>query len=113
MALYQGEDIALSLSGNELVDFTNSNFVVLIYSKNNKNDELVIQGKDFEALEDGTYLYTIDRAITYNMKGAYTLEIMLESKEEQEEEKTRSIYIQDNAFFVEQSKIKDKNISYD
>lgn len=111
MALYQGEDIAISLSGKELTDLTTSNFVVLIYSKSDKNFQLIIQGTDFKQDNENTdyYIYTIPYTTTKNMKGTYTLEVMLESKENDEDlnRKTRRIFIKEDALFIEQSRVKD------
>lgn len=113
MALYQGEDIAISLSGKELTDLNESNFVVLLYSKSDKTFELVIQGKDFNHAENTDYYtYTIPPNKTKDMKGNYTLEIMLQSKESDTITKrhTKSIFIKEDALFVEQSRVKDIEI---
>ena len=115
MALYQGEDIAIRLSGDDVIDFENSNFWMLIYPEGREKYSVLVPKINFRKAGDNAYDFVItpeDFEITLDdgnkvpiegskkMSGAYSLEVMVEDGES----KRRSIYRQKNAFNVERSR---------
>lgn len=108
MALYQGEDIAICLSGKDVVNLDSDNFIILIYSDFCKSDAIVIEGSEFGSMggEDEYYVYNISSDITKDMSGSYNIEIMIKDKDAFSGEK-RSIFKKQDALFIEPSRIKD------
>lgn len=101
MALYQGEDIGISFSGEGVLNLENSKFVVLLYSENNSNEKYVISGEDFTKVNN-QYVYNIDHNTTKNMKGLYSIEILVEDNSTVPK---RSIFKKEGALFIEFSKV--------
>ena len=109
MALYQGEDIVLSFSGEGVTDFTKvTDIVACIYTKSNPStSELTFTKKDFEISDSGdTYILRIPPTKTNTMKGVYTLELKIK---DDSESPAVTIFVKEEAFTVESCRIKDKN----
>lgn len=103
MALYQGEDIQLSFSGKGELDFNNlSSIEAFVYSKANPNN-----GKLYSNFKEtnGTRTLIIPVEDTKNMRGYYTLELRLKDTSNPV---ITTIYVKEDAFYVEPSKIKDQ-----
>lgn len=103
--LYQGEDITIKLTGDEIVDFVNNDFKAILYQNDKGMSDNVIElwKSDFSVSEDNSCTYTIPSNVTKNMQGMYSIEVMLIGKNGGK----RSIYKQDNILTVEYSRIKD------
>lgn len=108
MALYQGEDISISLSGEGLANLDVSKFVVLICSRINEEECYEIQGNEFTKRGE-VYSAYIPKETTLKMNGYYDIEIMLEDSTYPSK---RSIYVKEDAIFVNKSKIGTHNINY-
>lgn len=105
MALYQGEDIQLSFSGKGELDFsTLSSIEAYVYSKANPNNGKLYGYNNFKEIND-TYTLIIPVSDTKDMRGYYTLELRLRDNSTPA---ITTIYIKEDAFCVEPSKIKDK-----
>lgn len=102
--LYQGEDIMIAISGDDVVDFENNDFKVLIYpnSRGGANAFELKKG-DFSKVEGrNTFVHTISNEDSKSMQGMYNMEVLL-----LQEGKFNTIFKQNNAFSVESCRIKD------
>lgn len=99
--LYQGEDILLQVSGDDVVDFENNDFKVYVYPTRGGAQPMMLTKDDFEHSGRNTYTYLIGHAKSAGMQGMYSMEVMLKSDEDY-----RSIFKSDNVFAIESSKIK-------
>jgi hypothetical protein len=107
MALYQGEDIVLSFSGEGVTDFTKvTNIIAHMYIKKNPTTSAKTFTKDdFEKSEDGdTYILRIPPITTSTMLGTYTLELKIQ---DDSDTPATTIFVKEEAFTVESCKIKD------
>ena len=108
MALYQGEDIAISITGDDITNLNNNNFVMLLTPKAEYLDAITIQGQQFSYVpENNCYIYSIPNATTKTMLGLYDMEIKTQNKAEPQ---NISIFKKESALFIELSKIKDIDI---
>lgn len=107
MALYQGEDIMISITGEGATNLNNNNFVILLIPKIGK-EPIELQGAKFFYSEDeDVYTYRISNSITRDMLGLYDIEIKLQNKEISD---YVSIFKKEDAIFIERSRIKDIEI---
>ena len=108
MALYQGEDIAISLTGDTITNLNNNDFVMLLSPKLDDMENIIIQGNKFVYIEENDcYIYSIPKDVTTNMLGIYDMEIKIQNIKEP---KNISIFKKENAIFIERSKVKDIDI---
>lgn len=103
--LYQGEDITIRLTGDEVVDFVSNSFKVLIYPNSRGGSEQMVLGKEKFTRVDGenSYTHVISHDTSKSMQGSYNMEVMIE-----QDRGYRTIFKQNNVFAVEACKIKDK-----
>lgn len=112
MALYRGEDLTLNFSGDIYNSDSYQSLCVIIYSSTNFNNKVYdyYHYKDRTKnstidLNDDTFKLKIPSRDTKDMLGPYTIEIKITEGEGALIEKT--IYVQENALFVEDCRIKD------
>lgn len=106
MGLYQGEDIVLRIKGDDVVDFISNNFWLLYYPKGRSSNSKTVSKGSFKQIDgENVYEYAIPYSETSKMQGSYNIEILI-----QEAGGKRSIYVQENAFYVECSNIKDETL---
>ena len=100
--LYQGEDILIQISGDDVVDFENNDFKVYVYPSRGGAKPMELVKDDFEHSDKNTYTYVIGHDMSRGMQGMYTMEVMLKTDEDY-----RSIFKKENVFTIESCKIKD------
>lgn len=95
--MFRGEVISLYLKGDEQFNLQDVDFNIYIYPDGDINPEFLKRTKDDCVLqEDGSYLLTVDSAITSSLPlTSYTIEI--------NDASNNVIYKQQNAFFFEPS----------
>lgn len=104
--LYQGEDIAITVTFDDEVLKQASSFILLVYPSFNVNKAPVRQEVGVDNIKDGTYTFTIPYATTKSLPtGAYTIEVLM--KVVQEDSETRSIFQKTDAFMLKYAKAKE------
>ena len=105
--LYQGEDIAIRIKGDDTVKFTKDNFVVWIYpthQTSKKPIELLGTNATQVDDEDNAFDLVIDHTITKDMPSSvYTIEVLLIG----DDNTKRTIFQNREAFELKFAKIKD------
>lgn len=101
--LYQGEDIAIRLTGDDVVDFVANDFKVIVYPNSRGGSQVKqLLKSDFRQVEgENSYVYVIPSKESKDMQGMYNMEVMLE-----QDGGYKSIFKQNNVFSVENCKIK-------
>jgi hypothetical protein len=108
--LYQGEDIAITVTFDEEVLSQASSFTLLVYPSFNVN-HAGYKSSDVVAsdIENLTYTFTIPYSKTKDMPtGSYTIEVLM--KVGQGDDETRSIFQQTDAFTLKYAKAKDEEV---
>lgn len=104
--LYQGEDIAITVTFDDGVLNQASSFILLVYPSFNVNTEPVKQEVTKAKIEGNTHPFTIPYGTTKSMPtGAYTIEVLM--KVGQGDDETRSIFQKTDAFILKYAKAKD------
>ncbi len=105
--LYQGEDVAIRIKGDETVKFTKENFVVWIYTAHNTQKtaiELSSTDATPVADDDNAFDLVLSYDKTKDMPSAvYTIEVLLID----ENKNKRTIFQNKEAFQLNYSRIKD------
>lgn len=100
--LYQGEDIIVTIKGDEHTDLTLSNFVVFIYSNTLSEGLKIKKEKGLE--KEGSFTFIIPGEETKELRtGWYNVEVLLKM----DNSRLRSIYKKTSAFFLNPSIAKD------
>lgn len=106
MALYQGEDIVISITIDNITNLIDNNFVMLLVSSSNDDETYTFQWDAFDKdAAKNRYSITISSLITSGMLGLYDIEIKFINSEG-----NQSIFTKEKALFIEKSRIKDIEI---
>ena len=106
--LYQGEDIAITVTFDEGVLSQASSFVLLVYPSFNVNHEGYTSSEVGQKdISNFTYTFTIPYSRTKDMPtGSYTIEVLMKVVGQQNSE-TRSIFQKTDAFILQYAKAKE------
>jgi hypothetical protein len=103
---YQGETITINVRGDEYINLSSNDFVVLVYPHyklQSESNTPITLPKEMASLTSGVYTLQIPHEATKGMPvGDYDVEILIKQKNGN----VRSIFKKTNAFYLDYSKSK-------